>query len=103
MTHKLVRLLAVLGMTAALVAVPAATQAAGAGTQASIQDASPEHAIVYVNGLPTHCTVPLLFAAYDRHSLGQCTQISGIFGRPGIYNATTGQFTPTSPYFQVAN
>jgi hypothetical protein len=102
MTHKLVRLLAVLGIATALVAVPAAAHAAGAGTQASTQDASPQHALLFVNGLPTHCTVPLLDLGYGI-SVAQCTQISGIFGRPGIYNAANGQFSSSSPYFQVAN
>jgi hypothetical protein len=108
MTLKLVRLLAVLGMAAALVAVPAAAQAADAGTPtgsrtaktgASTQ-ASAAYALLYVNGVPIHCTVPFVSVPYVG-DVAQCTQISGILGRPGLL--TGGQFSASSPYFQVAN
>ena len=103
MTHRLVRLFAVLGMAAALVAVPATAQAAGTSTtaaDASTQAFLPGDYVIAEGATVLHCTVPWLTVGYG-DAIGQCTQVYGGLARPGLW--INGKFSSSSAWYQLAN
>jgi hypothetical protein len=107
MTHRFVRLLAVLGMAAGLVAIPTAASANSTATRAagtagaSVQAITPQHKVVFANGTLVHCVVPFLSTGFG--PISQCTQVIGNFARPGFYSPITGGFSSDSDFYQLAN
>lgn len=114
--HRIVRLLTVVGMAAALVAMPATAQAASSKsseTKASDVKISQRQVVlardVITDGVGTqdigiqatiHFTLPYLMTGYGE--LAQAILIDGTNGRPGLYSPNTRKFTSSSPTYQVA-
>jgi hypothetical protein len=99
MTHRAVRLVAVLTTVAALVAIPSGAQATTPPAPPAVQ---PTIVMIPLGASPVSslsCALPYLATSYG--PIAQCTKIFSNVGLPGLYSPFTGGFSHGSTYYPV--
>jgi hypothetical protein len=99
MTHRAVRLVAVLATVAALVTIPSAVQATTPHAPPAVQ---PTIVIMPLGVSPVSsrsCALPYLATPFG--PIAQCTEIFSTVAVPGLYSPLTGGFSHGSTYFPI--